>query len=101
ASNTILNVENYEMPSVITYNDNTYTVTAIGAGAFAGNTAIKTLIIPSSVTSIEENAFQGCSKLTIKTAHASKPSGWNNNFNPDGRPVEYGYGVTVETETVE
>ncbi|MDE7348874.1 MAG: leucine-rich repeat domain-containing protein, partial [Clostridia bacterium] len=25
ASNTILNVENYEMPSVITYNDNTYT----------------------------------------------------------------------------
>ena len=101
ASNTILNVENYEMPSVITYNDNTYTVTAIGAGAFAGNTAIKTLIIPSSVTSIEENAFQGCSKLTIKTAHASKPSGWNNNFNPDGRPVEYGYSATVEIESAE
>ncbi len=101
ASNTILNVENYEMPSVITYNDNTYTVTAIGAGAFAGNTAIKTLIIPSTVTSIEENAFLGCSKLTIKTSHTSKPSGWNNNFNPDGRPVEYGYGVTVETETIE
>ncbi|MDE6211437.1 MAG: leucine-rich repeat protein [Clostridia bacterium] len=101
SNNTILNVENYEIPSVITYNDNTYTVTAIGAGAFSGNTAIKTLIIPSTVTSIEENAFQGCSKLTIKTAHASKPSGWNNNFNPDGRPVDYNYGVTVEVEPTE
>ncbi len=101
SSNTILNVESYTIPETISYNDTTYTVTAIGAGAFAGNTTIKNLIIPSTVTSIEENAFQGCSKLTIKTAHTSKPSGWNNNFNPDGRPVDYGYSASVETGATE
>lgn len=97
SSNTILNVETYEMPSTITYNETTYTVTAIGAEAFAGNTTIKNLIIPSTVTSIEANAFQGCSKLTIKTEHASVPSGWDSNFNPDGRPVECGYVATQTT----
>ncbi len=101
SSNTILNVESYTIPETISYNDTTYTVTAIGAGAFAGNTAIKNLIIPTTVTSIEENAFQGCTKLIIKTAHTSKPSGWNNNFNPDGRPVEYSYGLSAEVEATE
>ncbi len=95
SSNTILNVETYTLPETITYNERVYTVTAVGANAFAGNTAIKTLIIPSTVTSVEENAFKGCSNLTIKTTHGSKPSGWNNNFNPDNLNVEYGYVINA------
>lgn len=95
SSNTILNVETYTLPETITYNERVYTVTAVGANAFAGNTAIKTLIIQSTVTSVEENAFKGCSNLTIKTTHGSKPSGWNNNFNPDNLNVEYGYVINA------
>ncbi|MCX4363192.1 MAG: leucine-rich repeat protein [Clostridia bacterium] len=98
SSNTILNVETYNLPETITYNEVTYTVTAIGAGAFAGNTTIKTLVIPSTVTTVEENAFKGCTNLTVKTPHASKPSGWNNNFNPDNRPIEYGHIISATEE---
>ena len=66
-----------------------YAVTTIKASAFANNTRIKSLTIPTSVTTIEANAFQGCSSLTINTGHTSKPSGWDSNFNPDDRPVNY------------
>lgn len=97
SSNVGIGSTKYTIPEKITYNEEEYTVTAISAEAFAGNTRINSLIIPSSVTSIEAYAFQGCSNLTIKTAHTSKPSGWDENFNPDNKDVQYGYEVTVET----
>lgn len=40
------------------------TVTAIGSGAFAGNSDIRTVSIPSSVTQIGQEAFADCSSLT-------------------------------------
>lgn len=43
-----------------------YTVTAIGNGAFAGNRLI-TAYLPTSITTIGDNAFDGCVNLTSVT----------------------------------
>jgi hypothetical protein len=40
------------------------TITSIGVGAFSGYTTLNSITIPSSVTLIENNAFNGCSYLT-------------------------------------
>lgn len=42
-------------------------VTTIRENAFSGNTYLKTILIPDSVTNIEKHAFQGCSCLTNVT----------------------------------
>lgn len=47
-------------------NGETYDVTAIGNGAFAGNRLI-TAYLPTSVTTIGDNAFDGCVNLTSVT----------------------------------
>ena len=39
-------------------------VTAIGAGAFSGNTSIRSVSIPSSVTQIGQEAFADCTSLS-------------------------------------
>lgn len=98
SSNLMLDVENYEMPSIITYNEVNYSVTAIGANAFSDIKSIKTLIVPSTVTSVDAGAFQGCGSLTIKTAHASKPSGWYSDFEADIKEVQWEYEISAATE---
>lgn len=40
------------------------TVTAIGSGAFAGNTDIRSVSLPSTVTQIGQEAFADCTSLT-------------------------------------
>ena len=84
--------QSYAIPKTLTVNEKTYTVNAIGESALSGNTAITSIFIPSTVTSIGANAFAGCKNLTIKTAFAEseKPSGWDSAFNPDDREIIYG-----------
>ena len=52
------------IPSTITCNGTTYSVTSIGLVAFICCSDLITVSIPNSVTSIRERAFDGCSKLT-------------------------------------
>ena len=54
------NDTNISMPSSI----GTDTVTAIGTGAFAGNTKIKSVSVASSVTQIGQEAFADCTSLS-------------------------------------
>ena len=61
-------------------------LTKIEESAFS-NTNITRINLSSSVNTIHQNAFQDCNNLTIYTAHASKPTGWNNNWNSSNRPV--------------
>ena len=55
------------IPSSVTYNSTTYSVTSIGDEAFRGCTGLTSITIPNSVTSIALEAFEGCTGLTSVT----------------------------------
>lgn len=52
------------IPSTVTYNGKTYTVTRIGYSAFYNCTGLTSIEIPNSVTSIDQEAFRNCTGLT-------------------------------------
>ena len=52
------------IPSTVTYNSTTYSVTSIGYAAFESCDSLTSITIPNSVTSIGAYAFYGCSSLT-------------------------------------
>ena len=56
----------YVLPEEAVIDKKTYPVTAIGNGAFAGNRLI-TAYLPDTVTTIGDNAFDGCVNLTSVT----------------------------------
>ena len=60
-----------EIPATITIKN--YKVTGIDRGAFQNCTEITKVTIPSSVTAIGSNAFNGCSNLTIVHFKSENP----------------------------
>jgi len=55
------------IPSSVTYNSVSYSVTSIGVEAFSSCSGLTSVTIPNSVTSIGWSAFSGCSSLTSVT----------------------------------
>ena len=55
------------IPSNVTYNGTTYSVTSIGSYAFYNCSGLTSVTIPNSVTSIGNYAFHSCSGLTSVT----------------------------------
>ena len=55
------------IPSSVTYNGATYSVTSIGYYAFRSCSSLTSVTIPNSVKSIGDGAFYGCSSLTSVT----------------------------------
>ena len=55
------------IPSQVTYNGNSYTVTSISSVAFMNCTNLTSITIPNSVKSIGSSAFWGCEGLTSVT----------------------------------
>ena len=55
------------IPSSVTYQGTTYSVTSIGNSAFERCSSLTSVTIPNSVTSIGNYAFYGCSSLTSIT----------------------------------
>ena len=65
-------------------------VTTIGKQAFANNFNLTSVVIPSSVTTIEEGAFIGCDSAKIYLNVDAAPATFHENWNPDERPVYFG-----------
>lgn len=59
----------------------------IYSDAFYNCTSLTSLVIPNSVASIGNKAFNCCDSLTIYCEASSQPSGWDSNWNYDNRPV--------------
>lgn len=57
-------ISEYTIPSSITYNNVTYSVTSIGRYAFINHKNLASITLPSSLEEIEEYSFYGCSTLT-------------------------------------
>lgn len=66
-------------------------VTTIEDYAFRYCSALPTIIIPSSVTTMGFYIFSNCKALSIKCEATEKPSGWDDMWNIDNRPVTWGY----------
>ena len=71
-------------------------VTAIGAGAFCRCGSLTSVTIPDSVTMIGYDAFGECFKIKFICAYPSKPSGWDNYWNPGNRPVVWNHKPAVD-----
>jgi hypothetical protein len=66
---------------------------SIGDQAFQGTDAMKSIIIPASVTYVGSDAFNYnfTSNLNIYTSLTAIPSSWALNWNPKDRPVYFNY----------
>ena len=54
---------NLVIPSTVTYNGQTYTVTAVDPNTFNHTTQLVSITFPETLTSIGESAFYGCTNL--------------------------------------
>ena len=75
------------IPSTVTYDNTTYTVVDIPAGAFYNYTGITAMTIPASVGTVRRGFLTGCTGLKSLTIKDSQiPLSFENNYNvyPNG-----------------
>ncbi len=75
-----LSITTANIPSTVTYQGTTYSVTSIGYQAFYNCSSLTSVTIGNSVTSIGEQAFNSCSSLTSITIPNSVTSIGQNAF---------------------
>ena len=63
----------FEIPATVKHNGVEYKVTEIAEGAFVTNTVLTDITIPASITSIGDNAFNGCANLKSITIYNPTP----------------------------
>jgi hypothetical protein len=84
AFSSLIALEHFDIPSGSH-------LTSIGDRAFSWASQLETIVIPEGVETIGYRAFSYCGKLTIYSESSSAPSQWDNSWNPDGRPVVWGW----------
>lgn len=82
-----------EIPSSVFYDNKSYTVNIIGEDAFYDCIELHSIIIPSTITSIERNAFVNCYNLEEVKCMATIPPSLNGQVYNGCLSYGYGYGV--------
>ena len=67
-------------------------LTKIPFGSFTGCSELESIVIPSSVTDIAENVFNGCDKLTIIKVPWGENEKYGAPWGADNATVIYNYG---------
>jgi len=71
-------------------------VTSLGIRSFGDCINMTDIFIPISVTTINgphfSHTFENCHSLTIYAEAPSQPAGWHEQWNPQNRPVVWGFG---------
>lgn len=71
---------------------NTYNATSIAERAFNACKTIISIVIPTTITQVGQNIFEGCTSLTtINCGATSKPEEWDNDWNPTNINTVWGY----------
>ena len=90
------------IPEMVTYNGKTYSVIAIGGGAFFCCNGLTSITIPSSVGYIGEDAFYLCRNLT--SVHISDISAWCKMsfypFSADCNPLYYAHHLFLNDKEI-
>lgn len=86
------------IPSTVSENGVTYTVSRIGENVFRDDTNLTSVAIPDSVTDIGTYAFYGCSNLTICCETKTQPLGWDDSWQYNNRSVLWGVAALFEEE---
>ena len=76
---------NYELKKLVLPES----VTFIGKQAFRNCKALTAVILYSSVETVEQHAFYGCSSLTLYVDFEEAPENWHKYWNSSYRPVIY------------
>ncbi len=63
----------------------------IGDFAFRNCTSLMSIKITDSVAIIGGWAFEACDRITIYAEADSQPEGWHSDWNPNDRPIVWGY----------
>ena len=61
------------IPSLVQYNNQTYTVKTIGNNAFRGYSSLYSISLPASISSIGIAAFEGCTAMEFIVCEALTP----------------------------
>lgn len=65
-------------------------VSTLEANAFRGCTSLAGIYLHEGIASIGDSAFFGCSRLTVFSAAEAALEGWSENWNYSNRPVVFG-----------
>ncbi len=65
-------------------------LTALSSYCFSNCSALQSIYLPASLVSVGHYAFYNCGALALRCGALAKPSGWDAQWNPGNRPVEWG-----------
>ncbi|MDE6331006.1 MAG: leucine-rich repeat domain-containing protein, partial [Muribaculaceae bacterium] len=63
SDSTLTRKADISIPETVTINGHSYTVTEVAPNAFANNTNISSVALPSTLVTIGDHAFDGCTAL--------------------------------------